>query len=159
MDRPGPYRGRGNDNRWGQAHVDLMERIVAADFAALPRIYDRAVHLDLPGGVTAHGLPEADRFWTGLRGCFPDAVLTIEHVIGRDDPMMPPRSAVRWNLQGKHDGWGLFGRPSGAQVFVWGVSHAEWGPFGQDGRGLRREYVIFDEVAIWKQILLHTGNL
>ena len=33
-----------------------------------------------------------------------------------------------------------------------GISHAEFGP-----RGLRREYVVFDETAIWKQIAMITG--
>ena len=35
-----------------------------------------------------------------------------------------------------------------------GLSHAEFGPWG-----LRREYVVYDEVAVWKQILLHTGGV
>ena len=35
-----------------------------------------------------------------------------------------------------------------------GLSHAEFGPWG-----LRREYVVYDEVAVWKQILLHTGQV
>jgi hypothetical protein len=157
MDVVGPYTGRGNDNIWGQRHAGLLQAIFAADFAALAPTYDRAVQLDLPGGRTEHGQPEADRFWTGVKGCFPDAKLTVEHVIGREDPMFAPRSAVRWNLQGRHDGWGLFGRPTGAEVFVWGVCHADWGPWGPDGYSIRRETVIFDEVAIWKQIHLHTG--
>ncbi len=152
MDRPGPYSGRGNDNPFGARHAALMQAIFAADFAAIPRSYDRAVQLDLPGGRAEYGVPEADRFWTDLKGCFPDSALTIEHVIGREDPLFAPRSALRWHLQGRHDGWGMFGRPSGAEVFLWGASHAEWGPWG-----LRREVIVFDEVAVWKQIHLHTG--
>jgi hypothetical protein len=35
-----------------------------------------------------------------------------------------------------------------------GISHAEFGP-----RGIRREYALFDEVAVWKQILLQTPAL
>ena len=66
--------------------------------------------------------------------------------------MMPPRAAVRWTLKGKHDGLGLFGKPSGAELYLMGISHAEFGPWG-----LRREYVVFDETAIWKQIILKTG--
>jgi hypothetical protein len=66
--------------------------------------------------------------------------------------MMPPRSAVRWSLKGRHEGKGLFGAPTGAPVFLRGASHAEWGPWG-----LRRDYVLFDEVHVWKQILLHQG--
>jgi hypothetical protein len=40
------------------------------------------------------------------------------------------------------------------------ISHAEFGPWsGPDGRGgpgIRREWVLFDETAIWTQILMHT---
>ena len=152
MDVPGTYLGRGNDNAWGQAYVDMLQRVMAADFAALPRIYDRAVMQDLPGGAVGRGIGDADRFWLGLRAAFPNATLDIQHVIGREDPRMPPRAAVRWALQGKHEGWGMFGAPSGADVYVWGFSHAEFGPWG-----LRRECVLFDEVQIWKQIHLQTG--
>jgi hypothetical protein len=87
-----------------------------------------------------------------LRAAFPDAAFSIHHVIGRDDPMMPPRAAVRWSLHGKHSGWGAFGAPTGAEVFVLGITHAEFGPYG-----LRRDYTLFDETAIWRQILLATG--
>jgi hypothetical protein len=65
---------------------------------------------------------------------------------------MPPRAALRWSLNGRHDGFGMFGPPSGGQIHLLGISHAEFGPWG-----LRREWVLFDETAIWKQILLHTG--
>lgn len=73
--------------------------------------------------------------------------------------MMPPRSAIRWSLHGKHSGWGTFGSPSGAEVYILGISHAEFGPFGQTGGTLRRHFTQIDETAVWKQILLHTGAL
>lgn len=162
-DRPGPYTGRGNDNQWGARYAEILTRIMAADFAAIPAVYDRAASLFLPGGVQGAGHGDADRFWIGLRAAFPDAVLTIHHIIGRNDPMMAPRAALRWSLTGKHAGWGAFGAPSGAEVHVMAISHAEFGPWsGADGRagpGIRREYVLFDETAIWKQILLHRGAL
>ena len=158
-DRAGPYAGRGNDNEWGRRLADLLARIMAADFAAIPQVYDRAALMEYPGGVQAHSHGGADRFWMGLRAAFPDAVFTIHNVIGRDDTLMPPRAAVRWSLHGKHSGWGRFGRPSGAEIYVLGITHAEFGPFGPSGWGLRREFTLFDETAIWKQILLHTGAL
>ena len=96
----------------------------------------------------------------GLRAAFPDAEFRIEHVIGRDDPLMPPRAALRWSLFGKHSGWGRFGTPTGAEVYVMGMSHAEFGPFGARRRALRPPRMdAVDETAIWKQILLKTGNL
>lgn len=158
-DVPGPYKGHGNDNEWGAKHAGILTRIMAANFAVIPETYDRAAQLEYPGGVTAHGPAAADRFWMSLRAAFPDAVFTIHHQIGRDDPMMPPRSAIRWSLHGKHSGWGAFGAPSNAEIYVLGISHAEFGPFGPEGWSLRREYTLFDETAVWKQILLHKGDL
>jgi predicted ester cyclase len=156
IDKPGPYLGRGNDNEWGARYADLLTRIMAADMASIPAEYDRACQLELPGGVTGHGHADADRFWMSLRSAFPDATFTVLHQIGRDDPMMPPRAALRWSLDGTHSGWGAFGRPTGAPVHIMGLSHAEFGAITGTTPKLRREFIIFDETAIWKQILLHT---
>lgn len=158
IDIAGPYAGTGNDDEWGLRYADILTRIMAADFAAIPAEYDRAATLHLPGGVVAHGHDGADRFWMGLRAAFPDAAFTIHHRIGRADPMMPPRAAVRWALDGTHSGWGSFGRPTGARVHVMGIGHAEFGTPGRARPTLRREFVLFDETAIWKQILLQTGE-
>lgn len=152
IDKPGPYTGSGNNNEWGQRYADLLKRIMAADLAAIPAEYDRGCQLEYPGGVSGHSHRDADRFWTSLRSSFPNAKFTIEHQIGRDDPLMPPRAAIRWSLHGKHDGWGAFGRPSGADVYIMGACHAEYGPWG-----LRREFVLFDETSVWKQIVLKAG--
>ena len=151
-DQPGPYKGHGNDNEWGAKYADIITRIMGADMAAIPVEYDRAVQVEYPGGVTGHSHGAVDAFWMGLRASFPDATFQIDHQIGRDDPMMPPRAALRWSLTGKHSGWGAFGTPTGADIYLLGICHAEFGPWG-----LRREYVIYDETTIWKQILLQTG--
>lgn len=152
IDQPGPYQGKGNNNEWGEKYADILKRIMAADIAVIEQEYDRAVHLEYPNAITGHGRGLADQFWLALRAAFPYAKFKIEHQIGRDDPMMPPRAAVRWSLHGKHVGWGGFGIPTQAEVYIMGISHAEFGPWG-----LRREYVLYDETAIWKQILLQTG--
>ena len=158
-DKPGPYKGRGNDNAWGQRHAELLTRIMGADMAAIEAEYDRAAQLEYPGGETGHGWAAADGFWMGLRAAFPDAEFRIDHQIGRDDPNMPPRSAIRWSLHGKHSGWGAFGAPTGAEVYLLGISQAEWGELIGGQVRLRREWTLYDETAIWKQILLHTGDL
>lgn len=152
-DEAGPYQGRGNGDAWGETHAEILHRIMKADFTAIAQGYDRACHLSLPAGVEAHGREAATAFWLGLRSAFPNANFQIDHQIGRQDPLMSPRSAIRWSLTGAHEGWGAFGRPTGARVHVMGVSHVEFGPWG-----LRREVTIYDEIAIWKQILLQTEN-
>ena len=152
-DKPGRYKSTGNGNEWGQKAADLLQRIMKTEFSAITETYDRGCHLAYPGGVEAHSTAPAEAFWLGLRSAFPNAEFGVDHAIGRDDPMMPPRAAIRWHLTGKHEGWGSFGNPTGADVHVMAISHFEFGPWG-----LRREWTVYDEVSIWKQILLHQGK-
>lgn len=157
-DVPGPYAATGNDNAWGARLVAGLHRIMQGDFAHVRCTWDRAALGVFPGARMLTGSAAIADAWLGLRAAFPSARFDVHHVIGMDGGMMPPRAAVRWSLDGLHDGWGAFGRPTGARVHVMGITHAEFGPFGPDGIGLRREYVLWDEIAIWKQILLHTGD-
>jgi predicted ester cyclase len=152
MDVDGGYHGSGNGDPVGQRYADILSRIMGADIATVRRDYDRAAQVELPGGITGHGWNDVDRFWMSLRAALPNARFEIHHVIGRQDSDFAPRAAVRWSLTGRHEGWGMFGAPTGADVHVMAISHAEFGPWG-----LRREWILFDETAIWKQILLKTG--
>ena len=131
----GPYDRQGNDNEWGTRYADTIRAIMAAEMDVIPRAYDRAVNLHYPGGQDGLG-------W-------------------RDDPMMSPRAAVRRSLHGKHAGWGRFGTPTGAEIYIMGISHAEFGPFAGNGAWgdptIRREYTLIDDTAIWKQIHLQIG--
>lgn len=151
INQDGPYLGKGNDNPWGQKYADILQRIMQAEFSVIPQTYDRCCIAEYPGGVSGLSHCDVDTFWLGLRSSFPNAEFAIHHQIGRDDELMPPRAALRWSLTGKHEGYGHFGQPTGAEVHVMGACHAEFGPWG-----LRREYVVYDEIAIWQQILLQT---
>ncbi|MEM6383640.1 MAG: nuclear transport factor 2 family protein [Pseudomonadota bacterium] len=152
-DEPIHYTGRGNDHEVGERYATTLRNLMRANFATIERDYDRACQIDMPGYQTGHGWPAVDGFWLPLRAAMPDAAFEIHHQIGRDDgDGFPARAAIRWSLTGKHEGYGPFGPPSGADIHIMGASHAEYGPWG-----LRREFVLYDEVAIWKQIILATG--
>ena len=107
IDVMGPYKGIGNENEWGQRLSDVLVRMMNKDFSVIKTEYDRAVQTEHPGSITVHSWAETEKLWMGLRASFPNAKFTIEHQIGRDDPMLSPRAAVRWALHGKHDGWGI----------------------------------------------------
>jgi predicted ester cyclase len=160
-DIAGPYGGRGNDDPWGARLADTLQALMAGALDTIPRGHDRAAVLHYPGGAPQQGWDAADQFWVGLRAAFPDAAFAIHHVIGRDDPLLAPRAAVRWSLTGKHAGWGRFGAPTGAEIHVMGITHADFGPFAGAGDWgaptIRQECTLIDDTAIWKQILLHTG--
>ena len=147
---PAVYLGKGNDHSSGQRYAKELKQLITADDVDVTTIYDRAVQMEQPGGQVGHGWADAACFWAGIRTSLPTAEFRVHHVIGRQDDGLGLRAAVRWSITGTHDGPGYFGEPSGAPVHVMGISHAEYGPWG-----LRREFVLFDEVAVWKQILLH----
>jgi len=151
---PAPvYVGVGNDDPHGQRYEELVgHRLDGGDASGVDGDVDRAIALVAPGGGSHHGRDEVDQFWAGLRTAFPGAELTVHHRIGRHDADLGTRAALRWSLTGRHDGDGPFGPATGAPVHVMAISHAEFGPWG-----LRREWVLFDEVAIWQQILGYTG--
>jgi hypothetical protein len=153
----GPYKGRGNDNEWGGKYADTIHSLMSAELSVIQKDYDRAILGEYAGQILARGWQEVDRFWIGLRSSFPSAKFSINHQIGREDKHMPPRAALRWSLEGKHDGWGVFGKPTGADVYIMGMAHAEYGALVKGMPKIRKEYVLYDEVAIWKQILLKAG--
>ena len=153
-DRPGPYAGRGNQTDMGAEIAGLFTRMMSGAFSEIPAHYDRACELFYAGHITGHGHRDADLHWLNLRSAFPSAAFAVDHVVGMEGGAMAPRLAIRWHLFGGHDGWGPFGAPTGAKVYVMGITHAELGP-----RGVRREWTLVDETAIWKQILLATGDV
>ena len=91
-------------------------------------------------------------FWNTLISAFPDSKFTIEHISFTKEKNQAKKAAIRWSLIGSHSGNGNFGKPSNAPVYVMGISHAEFGP-----RGIKNEWVLFDETIVWKQILMKTG--
>lgn len=149
QDVAGPYAGRGNDSEWGARLEGILRALMDHDFAVIGREHDRAVRTEHPGARGGWGRAFAETEWMRLRAAFPRAAFQVHHVIGREDPRQPPRAAVRWSLTGTHDGFGRWGEPTGAPVHVMGITHAEWGPWG-----LRREFTLWDEVAVWAQIHL-----
>lgn len=151
-DVDGDYKGTGNDNAWGAKYANIVQRIMDKDFDAINEDFDRAVIGEYAGAKTSIGREGCLEFWVGLRSSFPNATFKIHHQIGMDADMLSPRASIRWSLHGLHEGWGSFGAPTGAPVHVFGMSHAEFGPWG-----LRREFALYDEVAIWKQILMQSA--
>ena len=140
-----------NENT-GTRYADILKSILNKDIGSVENNYDRAIQQEQPGGFTAHGTEEVSKFWKILLSAFPDAKFTIEHISFTEEKNQPKKAAVRWSLIGKHDGNGIFGTPSGSNVYIMGINHAEFGP-----RGIKNEWVLFDETMIWKQILMKTG--
>lgn len=120
------------------------------DLSTLRTLYFHGAAMAIPGGEIRHGHGDIDRFYLGYLASFPDAAFTLHSATVNRDPGRPLRVALRWSLDASHTGYGQFGEPSGAPVHVMGFSHAEI-VYGV----IRSEWVVIDEVAIWKQIIAH----
>ena len=137
----------------GSAAAHLLLRIFnEADLAAIAETCDPALNLHLPRGAAAFGHAGLDAWALSYLAAFPDARLTIEHIITRTDPGRPTRVALRWRIAATHSGRGAFGPPSGARLHIPGISHFEL----IDGR-ISRGFVLVDELAIWTGIGLRIG--
>ncbi|WP_417720634.1 ester cyclase [Salipiger sp.] len=146
------YTGTGDDDAWGHTLGELVHRVMGGELAVIDRHYDAAAELFYPGGEAQTGPREAESFWIGLRAAFPSAEFRVEHLLGAEESLSSPRAMMRWSLTGRHDGHGSFGAPTGAEVTVLGMTHAEFGP-----DGLRREWTLIDRPGVLAQILRKTG--
>ncbi len=153
-DRPGRYRPQiqaGPEVEFVMAGYQRLWQ--AKETAAVREMYFHGATLAVPGGEMAYGHADIDRFYLGYLASFPDAVLSIDSAIVNHDPGQPPRVALRWSLRGTHSGFGHFGPPTGADVFIMGMSHM----FIVRGQ-VSQEWLLTDEVSIWKQIIAHVDS-
>ena len=112
--------------------------------------YARAANIYWPGNKIGHGREDIEKFWNYLKNTLSDIKFSIEHVGYLEEPDKNPKASIRWFLEGSHSKDTLdFGEKSNKNIFIMGINHAEI----IDGNVIR-EWVLFDEVAIWKQILM-----
>ena len=141
-----------NNFNSGNNYAEILKSIMDDNKKTVEKNYDRAIQQFQPGGLIKNGIEEVIRFWVDLKTAFPDSIFNVEHISFTEEKDQPKKAAIRWSLVGNHNGNGIFGSPSGANVYVMGINHAEFGP-----RGIKNEWILFDETMIWKQILLKTG--
>ena len=115
--------------------------------------YDRAANIFWPGNRIGHGREAIKEKWNSLKAIFSDIKFTIEHVGFLEEVGQNPRISVRWFLEGTHSKDSMdYDKASNKKIFIMGINHAEF-----YSNSIIREWVLFDEVAIWKQILLNHG--
>jgi predicted ester cyclase len=115
--------------------------------------YNRASSIYWPGNKLGHGREDIFKFWSSLKDIFTDIKFTIEHVGYLDESDKNPRASIRWFLEGLHSNDSEdYGKKTNSKLFIMGINHVE---LNQDG--IIREWVLFDEVAIWKQILMNNN--
>jgi predicted ester cyclase len=93
------------------------------------------------------GLQEYAHFVLQMLAAFPDGAMLVDHVAWNGSAERGYKIAVRWTFIGTHEGPSGYGRPTGRRIRALGITHLE-----VSGGKVAREYGVFDEFAVLKQI-------
>ena len=136
-------------NSAGEKYSKILNSVFEANYDFSD--YNRASSIFWPGNKLGHGREDVAKFWNSLKSIFTEIKFTIEHVGYLDEPIKNPRASIRWFLEGIHSNDSDdYGKKTNSKLFIMGINHVE---LNKDG--IIREWVLFDEVAIWKQILMN----
>ena len=151
QDQPSNYPATLSDDSAALAYCAGLQQIWhEKTLKAIKNLYFHGATLFAPGGQARYGHADIDRFVIGYLASFPDAVLRIHSTIVNREAESAVRLAVRWSLDGTHCGYGHFGAPTGAPVHIMAMSHVHM------TKGyITSDWLLTDEVAIWKQIFAH----
>ena len=139
-------------NSAGEKYSKILYKIFTEEYNF--NDYDRAANIYWPGNKLGHGREDVAKFWNSLKNILSEIKFKIEHVGYLDEPNRNPRASIRWSLDGIHSKDSVdFGKKTNSNLSIIGINHAEFNSYG-----VSKEWVLFDEVAIWKQILMNKNE-
>jgi predicted ester cyclase len=101
-----------------------------------------------PGHRVLHSLGAYRAYILALMASFTDLALSVDHVAVVEEGDGHYRVATRWTMQGTHNGYGVYGEPTGKRIQILGITHH----LLQGGRFVRG-WMLWDEFALLKQLL------
>ena len=138
-------------NSAGEKYSTILKNIFLSEYEF--KDYDRSSNIFWPGNKIGHGREDVMRFWNSLKNIFSNIKFSIEHIGYLEEPDKNAKASIRWFLEGKHVNESKeYGKETNSNLFIMGINNVEFGNYG-----INREWVLFDEVAIWKQIIMK-GN-
>ena len=134
-------------NSVGYKYSNILKNIFSTKYDF--KDYSRAANIFWPGNRIGHGREDIIYFWNTLSKSFESINFSVEHIGFLEEKNVNARASIRWFFEGKHaQKSDEFGEATYNNVFILGINHAEF-----SGDNIIREWVLFDEVAVWKQIL------
>ena len=132
----------------GEKYSQILKNIFLEDYKFTN--YARAASIFWPGNKIGHGREEISKFWNSIKNALKNINFSIEHVGWLEEEGKNSKVSIRWFLNGLHaNNTNEYEQATNKNIFIMGINHAEI----VDGN-IIREWVLFDEVAIWKQLLM-----
>jgi len=139
-------------NSVGEKYSQILKNVFLGDYKFTD--YARAASIFWPGNKTGHGREDVSKFWNSIKNALNNINFSVEHVGWLEEKNKNSKVSIRWFLNGLHaNNTDEFEEATNKNIFIMGINHAEI----IDGNVVR-EWVLFDEVAIWKQLLMKSLN-
>lgn len=136
-------------NDFTKTYKNNLHDLINKNFSCIHKYYERSAKTIWTGGKVYYSYNQIEKIWSKFLNCFNQLELVIHYFSGLVEPHLYPRVSIRWTISGRHSNEGIYGIPSFKQIEIPVLAHIEFGKYG-----IRREYIIFDEISIWKQILI-----
>ncbi len=137
------------ENTYAKKYKEALTNIIEGQSFFEKKAYERSAQLYWFGGELTNTIEKIYEKWNLFLSCFKILKCEVSNSIALDQNNMRPRAALRWRLICLHNSNGFFGLPTNKEIEIYGISHAEFGK-----QGIIREFILIDEISIWKQILL-----
>lgn len=94
-----------------------------------------------------YGLGAYRSFILAMLAMFPDLAMQIDDLYWMGNDAEGYLASVRWSIVGTHRGAGIYGAPTGRQIYLWGISQHHI----KQGR-IVEEWMLFNEFDVMQQI-------
>ena len=136
-------------NQYALKYKDYFTKLINKKSSFLNEYYERSAQLYWIGGELIYTCDKIFEKWNDFISCFEILKYEVSSNISLNQNNMRPRSALRWRLICKHNSNGYFGTATNKEIEIYGIGHAEFGKYG-----IVREFILIDEISIWKQVLI-----
>lgn len=115
--------------------------------------YDNAVnHFICDTELNGHD--DIQGMFVSFFASFPNAAIEVERITcNQRGDQNSWDVAVRWRINGVHEGYGYFGKPSGERVEIMGINH-----YNIIDNKVKEEWMTFDGLEVLRQIYLNEVN-
>ena len=118
------------------------------NLAAIDQAYAQNVRWNAATNRSGYGRSEVKGMARMLMSTFPDLGLHVDEVYWMGNDVDGYSVSVRWSASGTHRGYGLYGKPTGRRVFMWGMNQM----YFQGGK-IVEDWMLFNEMDVMSQIL------
>lgn len=118
------------------------------NLAAIDKVYAQNVRWTAATNRAGYGRAEVKGMARSLLSTFPDLGLHVDEIYWMGNDVDGYSVSVRWTASGTHRGYGLYGKPTGRRVLMWGLNQM----YFQGGK-IVEDWMLFNEIDVMSQIL------